>query len=402
MNELFNALLDISKLDAGAMTRQHLRISRQQSSEPHRARRSPRPRATKACSLRVVASSAWIRSDAILLEQILLNLVSNAVRYTSAGGIVVGCRRARRRVAHRGVRQRDRHCGGSAAQHLQRVLPGGRAGARAARPDWGWGWRSSSAWAPCWSTPSASLSTLGKGSRFSITVPRVRRACWPCDRHRFAALQRPTRCAASSIVVIDDDALALEGTSGLLRSWGCRVVTAQSDREALAKLDGNAPDLIISDFHLQDGRTGIDAIAELCATRSAVRSRHFWSAATSPGAFARDPGDQHHHLLHKPVNPMALRAIMSRLLKTDARQGGKVERSAQSTGRRSKLPAQRRNRQHRLGPVGDVQCLENGRHMVLHGRLGQIERAADQLVALALHHQRQHVDLPFRQAKLGR
>ena len=72
--------------------------------------------------------------------------------------------------------------------------------------------------------------------------------------------------------MIDDDALALEGTGGLLRSWGCRVVTAESDREALTKLDGTAPDLIISDFHLQDGRTGIEAIGEL---RACVRRARF-------------------------------------------------------------------------------------------------------------------------------
>ena len=110
--------------------------------------------------------------------------------------------------------------------------------------------------------PIGLASNAGKGSRFSS------RYQWRRDAS--ASLEPPTTAAATIdplrdklIVVIDDDALVLEGTGGLLKSWGCRVVTAESDREALASLDRNKPDLIISDFHLKDGRTGIDAIAQL-------------------------------------------------------------------------------------------------------------------------------------------
>src|SRR5260370_17579395 len=67
------------------------------------------------------------------------------------------------------------------------------------------------------------------------------------------------------IVVIDDDALALEGMGGLLRSWGCHVVAARTAAEALRDLAGaeRPPNLVISDFHLSDQRTGIDAIEQL-------------------------------------------------------------------------------------------------------------------------------------------
>jgi CheY-like chemotaxis protein len=144
-------------------------------------------------------------------------------------------------------------------------------------------------------------------------VPRVAARARSTANVPASGSATPDRLRGKLIVVIDDDALALEGTGGLLRSWGCRVVTAPSDQDALARLNGTAPDLIISDFHLQDGRTGIDAIAGL---------RHAFGGAIPAFLVSGDISQQRlrethastHHLLHKPVNPMALRAIMSRLL----------------------------------------------------------------------------------------
>ena len=92
MNELFNALLDMSKLDAGVVAPSltefpiaHL-LQRLETTFANTAHQ-------KGLRLRVVSSSAWVRTDIVLLERILLNLMSNAVRHTSAGGVVVGCRR---------------------------------------------------------------------------------------------------------------------------------------------------------------------------------------------------------------------------------------------------------------------------------------------------------------------
>ena len=118
--------------------------------------------------------------------------------------------------------------------------------------------------------------------------------------------------------------MALEGTAGLLRSWGCRVVTARSDDEAVSNLGGNAPDLIITVFHLQDGRTGIDAIDRVCDALSRPIPAFLVSGDMSPERL-RETQASSHHLLHKPVNPMNLRAIMSRLLKAGAQQESAAE-----------------------------------------------------------------------------
>jgi CheY-like chemotaxis protein len=161
--------------------------------------------------------------------------------------------------------------------------------------------------------PISLASTLGKGSRFSISVPRAEARARPAPAVAASAAAVPDRLRGKLIVVIDDDAPALEGTGGLLRSWGCRVVTAQSDREALTKLDGNAPDLIISDYHLQEGRTGIDAIGRLRDAFGEPTPALLVSGDISQ-QWLRETHASTPYLLHKPVNPMALRALMSRLL----------------------------------------------------------------------------------------
>jgi CheY-like chemotaxis protein len=268
----------------------------------------------KGLSLRVVPSNAWVRSDPILLEQILLNLVSNAVRYTPTGGIVVGCRRrgdsVRIDVCDTGIGIAADQQGRIFGEFYQVAAP-----QRSGNVGLGLGLAIVERLCAVLDHPIGLDSTPGKGSRFSVDVPRV----VPAGAASTAvaagtAVPVPNHLAGKLIVVIDDDALALEGTGGLLRNWGCRVVTAQSEREALTRLNGKAPDLIVSDFHLQDGRTGIDAITALRAAFGGEVPAFLVSGDITQERL-RETGAGSHHLLHKPVNPMALRAMISRLLK---------------------------------------------------------------------------------------
>src|SRR6516162_9536669 len=124
---------------------------------------------------------------------------------------------------------------------------------------------------------------------------------------------RSASVVAKLVVVIDDDPLILEATEGLLRSWGCCVVGARSCEEALVRLAeteaGRRPDVIVSDYQLSRGATGVDAIERL---RSAFLIPAFlpipallisgdWCEVASPG----------YHLLYKPVNPKRLHAALS-------------------------------------------------------------------------------------------
>jgi CheY-like chemotaxis protein len=110
------------------------------------------------------------------------------------------------------------------------------------------------------------------------------------------------------VVVIEDDPLVLEATAGLLRSWGCQVVAAESYSEAMTKLSeiGRRPDLIVCDYRLPQGATGVDAI-EMLRGAFEIPALLISGDATSPRG---DNGAGGYRLLHKPVSAETFRALL--------------------------------------------------------------------------------------------
>jgi signal transduction histidine kinase/CheY-like chemotaxis protein len=316
MNELFGSLLDMTRLEAGIVepiptvlpVRRLLdRIETTFGEAAHK----------KGLRLRVVASRAWMVSDPILLERILLNLVSNAVRYTEQGGVVVGCRR-------RGATLRIDVCdtGPGIPEGQRRSIFGEFY--QLARPEarrgegLGLGLAIVDRLCRLLGHRVDVDSEPGRGSRFSVTVPLAAepRAAdeIPVPPWRIADPARGKR-----IMVIDDDTLVLDGMRAILQGWGCQVATAVSGDAALARLkeDGARPDLIISDSRLADGETGLDAIARLRAAAGMPIPALVITGDTAPERL-REASAAGFPLLHKPVSPMALRTALNRLLKASA------------------------------------------------------------------------------------
>jgi signal transduction histidine kinase len=310
MNELFSALLDISKLDSGALSATIADIPISGIFARIEATFATAAQAKKL-RFRVVPSSLWIRSDPLLLERVLLNLVSNAIRYTRRGGVVVGCRRAgglvRIDVCDSGI--------GIPRDQQDKIFHEFYRGADADKDDGnglGLGLAIVDRLCALLENPLGFASVPGKGSRFSVSVPIVEATV---ERFRLPQVATPALdpLAGKVIVVIDDDPLVLAGTSNLLRAWGCRVVAAESLSEALTSFGRNSPDLIISDFHLDQGLSGMDAIKGIREAVDADVPAFLVTGDILPDRLheARIAG---FHLLHKPVSPMALRAMISRLL----------------------------------------------------------------------------------------
>lgn len=109
------------------------------------------------------------------------------------------------------------------------------------------------------------------------------------------------------IVIVEDDPLVLEATESLLRSWGCRVVAAESCGDAMAKLNkiGERPDLIVCDYRLPVGPSGIDTIERL---RGAFEIPALLISADPTLPECNDGGG--YRLLHKPVNAATFRAML--------------------------------------------------------------------------------------------
>jgi signal transduction histidine kinase len=316
MNELFNALLDITKLDAGALTATIAEFPIAELLGRIGSAFAPVAQ-EKGLSLVLVPSSAWVRSDPVLLERIVLNLVSNALRYTNAGGIVVGCR-------HRGAKLRievwDTGPGIPPEQHRKIFSEFYRLADAAKTNQAGLGLGRAIVDRLCTllDHPIELTSTLGKGSRFAVTVPTA--AARVTAQPKIEPSSQATLDVARGklVVVIDNDPRVLEGMGGLLRNWGCRVIVAATPEVAMAGVSdigaGARPDLIISDYHLADEQTGITAIAKLRVAYGAIPA-FVMSGDTAPERL-RKAQESGHHLLHKPVQPMMLRAMVSRFLKS--------------------------------------------------------------------------------------
>jgi signal transduction histidine kinase len=331
MNELFNSLLDISKLDAGVLAPSISEfpidqlLKRIATTFVATARES-------GLRLRVVSSGAWVRSDFILLERILLNLVSNAVRYTERGGVVVGCR-------HRDGRLRIDVCDsgiGIPENQRQEIfgefyqLDGG-----ASRGGLGLGLAIVERLCGLLDHPIQLASRVGRGSRFSILVPSA-----PA-RATQESLDAPGPLVDSEqgklVMVIDDNEMVREGTRGLLKSWGCLVVTAESEEAAMIRVTerDRPPDLIISDYHLAHGKGGFELIDRLRRAWGAQIPAFLISGDTAPERL-REASASGYYLLHKPVLPITLRSVVSQLLKAGQGEGA---RSDPTTPRGPVIPA---------------------------------------------------------------
>ncbi|RXG86981.1 response regulator [Bradyrhizobium vignae] len=313
MDEMFNSLLDISRLDAGMLTPkitefpigrllQKIETAFDQATQK------------KGLRLRVRPSDAWVRSDAMLLERIMLNLVSNAVRYTLQGGILVGCRR-------RGEMLRIEVCDTGPGipedqkQNIFREFFQVPTSEQNRSGGLGLGLAIVDRLRLLLDHQIDLVSTVGRGSRFAILVPKVDQ----CIRSAAPAVLPHAGALAvdgKAILVIADTPIVQEGTGGLLSKWGYSVLAAGSDEAALVRLAEREqrPDLIISDYHLASGRTGIRAIEQVNAAFGSPIPAILVSGDTAAEPL-RDARDRGYILLHKPVDPMRLRAVMHELLR---------------------------------------------------------------------------------------
>jgi signal transduction histidine kinase/CheY-like chemotaxis protein len=316
MEELFNALLDISRLDAGVVQPHITTIPLAAVFDRVRFEYAQIAR-QKHLSLRVVKTSLFVQSDQSLLARLIRNLLSNAVRYTDSGGVVLGCRRMGNEVrievwdSGKGI-PLDRH-EEIFQEFYQLDNP-----ERDRRKGLGLGLAIVKRLAKLLNYQVALRSAMGKGSVFSITLPRG------CREDYVPAETSPETAAFdlshALVLVIDDEAAVQEGMAALLRKWKCDVLTAGSGAEMMGKLVAvqRLPDLIVSDYRLRDNENGIQVVEALRSEFNVDIPALLVTGDTGPDRL-RDAEASGLPILHKPLNPARLRTLIANLLREHTR-----------------------------------------------------------------------------------
>lgn len=310
LDGLFGSLLDISRLDAGRVQAQPIPISVRSFLEPLAARFEAIARA-RGIAFRVRVCDGVMLSAPALLEALLSNLLSNAIRYTSHGGVLLAVRRRAAALSlevwdtgqgippdkleeifgefvqlHNPERDRNQGLGlGLAVCRRLATLLGHRLSLR---------------------------SRLGRGTVFALEVAS---SSVPLDAIDPAPASGVTATSLHGLLVllVDDEEDVLHATSALLRAWGVSVLEARGSAEALAQVQSSDrfPDVLITDHRLR-GETGTDVIA---AIKQALPVPVHVFVITGDAALAPILDDQV-ELFAKPLAPEVLRAALGKIAAT--------------------------------------------------------------------------------------
>lgn len=323
MDELFDALLDISRLDAGAVRGRVASFPLEELFERLRFEFVIVAQ-QKGLRLSIHKTQACVRSDPDLLMQILRNLLSNALRYTQRGGVVMGCRWGRSQLR---IEVWDSGCGIPPEQHVRvfqefTQLDNPERDRRKGR---GLGLAIVERLARLLSHPITLRSRVGVGTVFAVSLPRgvqQERA-----RPPVVAGEQATAFDLSglSVLVIEEDPAARASLERLLGRWGCQVVAVASGAQAIDSLGvlQRPLQVILVEYRLREQASGLmvlqrlegglgPEVPALVVMADSIQERRDCEAGGAP-------------VLSKPVNPARLRTLLAHIAKdtrASARRAG--------------------------------------------------------------------------------
>ncbi len=312
LDSLLSALLDISRLDSGGLHPQPSHFRLQTLLEPL-AREYASIAEARNLRLQVSDSDAVVHTDPMLLETVLRNLLSNAIKYTNSGLISVETS-----DADDGIKIEVRDTGvGIPQQHLEKIFDEfwrapGSAGSE--KSSMGLGLSIVQRICHLLGTEITVESVAGEGSSFSLNL-----APGDAGQLRETAATEPVATELGFngclVVVVDDNTQVLRSMVRLLQDWDCQVVAATSVEEVLTTIINQdlAPRLLLTDYHLAHGATGIEAIEAINAEITRPAAAMMISSDNSK-ALREELQQLAIPLLTKPLDPARLRALMQHLL----------------------------------------------------------------------------------------
>jgi Na+/proline symporter/signal transduction histidine kinase len=306
IEEILGALLDISRLDAGAMTPAISSFKMADLMRSLEIEFAPAARA-KGLKLTFVPCSLPVESDRLLLRRLLQNFISNAIKYTPQGRVLVGCRRHGQSLrigiydTGVGIPLQKR---GEIFKEFHRL----EQGARIAR-GLGLGLSIVERIARVLDHGIALQSEPGGGSAFSVTVP-VANAVNHTAAVTSATPLAKTPISGALIVCVENDPAILDGMKTLLTAWDAEVIAVadpDSAMDAIQARGGNVTGLLV-DYHLDRGN-GIAAIRDIRRRFGEAIPAILITADRSPHVRAAAREDNI-AVLNKPVKPASLRALL--------------------------------------------------------------------------------------------
>ena len=314
LDRLFSELLNLSQIDAGAV-----RVQRTAFALDHLfsdiSRNFREQAEQQGLRLIVRKTDVWTDGDYIILSRILNNLVSNALRHTEHGGVLVGARRKGGDIL---IQVWDTGIG-IAPEHQDKVFeefyqvhatrsPGSRG--------LGLGLATVQRLCDLLRIPIRLQSRPGQGTRVSLLVPATQ-ARTPTSAHP----EPPSALdfTGLSILIVDDEPNILEGLSLILGNWGAHVTQADSGAQVMALADQwqRPPDIIVTDLLLREGESGLDVLRQLDqhpTMQGKQVARLLVTGETKPDRL-REIADADIMVLHKPVPAAALRQALAQALR---------------------------------------------------------------------------------------
>lgn len=317
MDELLKTLLDISKLDSGIMKPDIVDVSLDRLFDSLKTDMEPIA-AQGGLEVRFRRSGLYVRSDKMMLRRILQNVIGNAIRYTDKGGVVVGTRQRNRQVqidiVDTGI--------GIPENEIEAVFEefyrGAQSHASGRRQQGGLGLGLSivQRMVSTLGHQLAVKSVPGRGSSFRLRVPVGRQPAR--EEHRTVSPARYGPVSGlhqANVLVVENDIPVVQAMSSLLESWHCNVRTAFGGEDVDALLADRSwqPDIVLADLHLDSDTRGT-AVVE------AIREWSGWDVpaviitAAPSDDLAEVLAKTNVELMHKPVKPAELRALMAHLL----------------------------------------------------------------------------------------
>ena len=311
---LFSELLDITRIDTGGVEVRPVDFAIADIFRKLRLHFEPTA-FEKGLALRFRGQAHFVHADPLLVERILRNLVSNAIRYTEDGGVLVACRRRGERLLLQvwdtgpGIREAEKE---RIFEEFYQV-PGAAAPMPHQKKGLGLGLAIVKRLAGLIGEPLALRSVPGHGSVFTLGLPVGKPVPRPGDS--VPAMAPPgLTLDGQLIVVVEDEPAVRRGLEVLLKGWGAQVASfdsvAASDRWARqCDRQVTQPTLLIVDYRMEDGRTGVEAIAALRQALGRPVPAIMVTGSTMTGHEAE--AERHDfHLLIKPVAPNKLRAMI--------------------------------------------------------------------------------------------